>query len=813
MNIPNINYNFNSRILFIVLKKNIYLYLLIFIIATIIGLVYHRYTQPTYTALSILQIKNENKTNQLLNINNELLRENDLFPIIELIRSKEFIKLVAVSLPLDISYHRQGKFISTELYTQSPFDIKYSITNPSLYNNNIKCVIDKGIYNISYSIGDNSYKYELSSNKWYDLQGMQLFIVNKDSTLLTNNDQSINNNYFFTIKDSTSVLKELLANLSVQILNEKAGTIQITYQAFNAIKSASIANAIAENFIRYDEAKKKESATNTIKYIDDQADKLLMQLNQNEKDLLDFRLANNINLFKDNTSTQENLKQKLFNQIQALEEQNIKNTISLNTLNVISNIITTNKNIKIYEMLALLPDIQIQGYISTMLTSLQDLINRRELYLYDVTTNNTKIKIIDNQIVNMKNNILDYINSYINRLQTEKAEIAKTIASMKTSETKDAIPKYDEIEYARLQRLYTINESFYSQLLQTRAEALISQAGYASNNSIIDKATVPSSPTSPILKSIIIISITIAFVISILIILISYLLYDKIITEKDITDYIDIPILGIIPIQEKMIDNTDIIVHLYPKSIISEAFRLLRANIDFYPIAEKCRVVTITSTVSGEGKTFVSLNLAAIIAMVGKKVIYIDMDLRKKRKTQLFNKDNNTKGISTLLISKDKLEDCIYKSDIDNLDFIPNGPLPPNPAELILNNKFNDILETLKKEYDVIVIDTAPIGIVTDAMSLLNISHNPIYIFKSGQSSRQFVNDITSLTQNNQIKNLSIILNYKKNNRYNSSKDYKYKYAYTSYYNDYTYFDGNNESEIPTVNSNFKQLIKKIAGK
>jgi capsular exopolysaccharide synthesis family protein len=300
-----------------------------------------------------------------------------------------------------------------------------------------------------------------------------------------------------------------------------------------------------------------------------------------------------------------------------------------------------------------------------------------------------------------------------------------------------------EAQLSRLKRIYDINEKFYSQLLEKKAEFSITKAGIVSNNIILEYAVPQLAPISPNRKIIIAASALVAFLIGFIIVFVKYLFYNEITSLDEINQYTDAALLGIIPKYKKEIPVSQLLIDKNPKSAISESFRSVRTNLQFISNEPGSKVVAITSTISGEGKTFVAINLAGVLAFSDKKVIIIDLDMRKPKIHLGFNFEN-LRGMSTILIGKDAFENCINKSSLKNLDFITAGPIPPNPSELILSPLMYQLIEQLKQQYDMIIIDTPPVGIVTDGVEIISKADYPIYIvaalIRSGCSSRISIN-------------------------------------------------------------------------
>jgi capsular exopolysaccharide synthesis family protein len=814
--IPIFNQKFDPRTFFTIFKKNLWLVIIIFVISLMSGYAYFRYTRPVFKTTTVLQIKNENKTNQILGINAGVM-ETDLAPVIELIRSNEFLKTVASSLPLDVSYYRQGTFLYTELYGNTPFELKYRINNTIILDQKINIEFVDYKCHLAYKIGNQDYEYLVSPEEWQSIYGMEIFVhfpSKKDMEFELNPDNK--SQYFFTINNTKTVLSNIANNLNIQVLNENAGTILITYNDYNARKSAEITNAIAEKFIEFDENKKKESATNIIKYIDQQMENIFVQLNSTEQDLHNFKQQNNIK--SGNESILFNRTSLYTTKMSEIETKLLNLDFEIMTLEKVAEKIEKDPELKTYEILAMLSGQQSDSFISGMINSLQELISRREVLLFDVTTNNHTIVTLDEQIASKKQTIVEFTGSTIERLKAEKVEYSKKVREMENQVFTDS--SYDEIEYARLMRLYSINEDFYSQLITTKAETMISQAGYVSDNLILEKASIPTAPDYPILNQVILMALIIAFVISILFVLLKYLLFNKILSTIDITEYTKIPVIGGIPTAKTSMDVSQVVVHQRPKSMMAEAFRNIRSNLEFYPTEDKCRIITVSSTIAGEGKTFVGLNIAAIYAMMGKKVIVLDFDLRKPRLDKCFSVEN-LKGISTILINKHSYQECVNHSDVENLDFITSGPLPPNPAEIILGTRLKEVIEEIKKDYDIIIIDTPPVGIVTDALVTYKLAHNPIYVMRAGTSPKTFIENINSFVDSSKLERMSIVLNgiERSSGRYGYGyqSGYGYQYGYTSYGYGYDYLTKIHNSyygeEIEDKRSNFRKITDKFKKK
>ena len=312
-----------------------------------------------------------------------------------------------------------------------------------------------------------------------------------------------------------------------------------------------------------------------------------------------------------------------------------------------------------------------------------------------------------------------------------------------------------------LQRNYNVNEKIFSYLLEKRLETMISKASIIPNASIID-IPLSAEKVFPNSRKNYLTNITIALIFSLVLISLSRIVYDKITDKETIETLSKIPVIGVI----KKIDpvfgkNRDNIIQVFksPKSIFSESIRGIRTNIDYLLGGKKNQIISLTSTVSGEGKTFCTLNLAASLTLLGNKVLIIGCDLRRPKIHLSFWNMDNRAGLTSYIYGKHTLEEIVKKTEYENLFVITSGPVPPNPSELLQSEKLIALLGKLRQQYDYIFLDTAPVGLVSDSFILLNMSDINIYILRAQYSKRDFAVIPDRLASDNNIKHLYTILN------------------------------------------------------
>ena len=372
-----------------------------------------------------------------------------------------------------------------------------------------------------------------------------------------------------------------------------------------------------------------------------------------------------------------------------------------------------------------------------------------------------------------RNTILGYIFENKKILLENLQEI-----NFKLSELNSELRKLPskETDLIGLKRYYSLYENFFMLLNQKKVEFETAKAGKVPDFLILSNPKLEETPVT--IKPIVIYIIfgTLGSFLSLLILIGIFFLENKILNEKELEKITNIPVIGSIPKfkREKML-HSKLQVLDFPQSHVSEAFRNIRTNLEFFSPKKNGRLIAISSTISGEGKTFISLNLGGILALSGKKVIILDLDMRKP-KLHLGFETTNTIGMSDLLIEKNTINECIKHSKFDDLDYITAGSKPPNPSELILKKRFDTVLEELKNTYDIIIIDTPPIALVTDGISAMKKADIQLYIARAGYTKISMLKNVELIKRNKQFTNLSIILNDVSKGR---------TYGYSAYGNGY----------------------------
>ena len=365
---------------------------------------------------------------------------------------------------------------------------------------------------------------------------------------------------------------------------------------------------------------------------------------------------------------------------------------------------------------------------------------------------------LDNQIKVLKEKLQASLNNYSKSIQIQISEIG--IEANKVKSKVDKIPLLERgmIDIERQKIIYS---ELYSYLLKKKEEVAISLAITVPNAKIIDVAYSSDIPVSPQKHIIYLIALLAAIFVPFLLIYIKLLLDNKLHNRKDIEANLDIPYLGDIPIS---ISSNGIIVNREARTSTAEAFRLLRTNLSFMlpksKSEQKGKTIFITSTISGEGKSFVSINLAATIALTNKKVLVLGLDLRAPKITDYLN-ISDKKGVTNFILDDDlQIDELKFNSPlVKNVDFISSGLVPPNPSELLLNKRLNNLLEIVKNDYDFIIVDTAPISLVTDTLLVADSADMFLYVTRANYLDKRMLIVPKTLYKEKKLPNMAIVLN------------------------------------------------------
>lgn len=596
---------------------------------------------------------------------------------------------------------------------------------------------------------------------------------------------SSSTHYIFSFTDPEALANEYRSKLYVGPIEKESSMVNLSVSGFVPEQEADYLNKLMDVYISYGREYKTETATNTIDFIEKQIRIVSDSMKTTENNMALFRQENS---YFDPSSEGSSIRTKL----ETLGNNKAISELQLQYYNYLSEYLRLNN---LTESIISPSVIGITDpVILRLVNDLAAIQKDKSKLSLNIEANQPAIELTDRQTEEARQALNESVRDGIEVLKLSINELNQKIALVEEELKK--LPAMD-IDYVKVQREFNINNTVYTYLLEKRAETGIARASIVSDNRKIDEAS-PSRVdlVKPKTRKNRLIAIIIGLLFPMVAIVLIDYLNDKIIDKGDVEKHTRVPVIGYINHSD---GKNEIPVVEKPGSSLAESFRSIRTSLKYFIKENEKPVIAISSTITSEGKTFISINLAAIIAMLGKKVLLIGLDLRKPRLNKVFEYDDSP-GMSNFLIGNCKYKDVIKKTQIENLYYAPSGPIPPNPSELLETDYMRKFMELAKAEFDFIIIDTPPVAIVTDALLLTPYIDIHLFIVRQRYTSKSTLEIIEQLYSNGNMKNVAIIINdinlsgyYGYGMRYKYSLGYGYSYGYSyyskGYYRRYGYSD------------------------
>lgn len=723
----------------------------------------NRYTSPKYSASGTIIINDERKSTAELLINalDRFNARRNIENEIAILKSYRMAYKAISELDFDIFYYEKGKIRQLLRYKNLPFKVILDSGKLNLkgFAVNINLISDKA-YEVIINGGANI-KRKLAYGEFYRDRNFNFTVQLTNPEFLVPAQEK---NYYFVINDINSLTNQYSKKLTVTT-NDKKGTV-LTLQVTGAepLMESTYINKLMEVYIRSGLEEKNQTAINTINFIDEQLAEVVDSLNQAEARMQDFKTRSRMMAV-----TEEG--KYLFDKVDEFQKKKAAMEIERRYYEYLKDYLDARKDFSavIAPGFAGLEE----SPLTINLNQLIELYKERNTLLLNATPNNPAIAVVDEQIKSaldaLRENlseasklITDNIKEIDYRVQTIEADMVQLPST--------------ERKLLNIQRNYKLNDEIYNFLLQKRADAAIARASNVADNKILDiSRSENASAISPNRKRNKLLGLLIGILIPVSIMVVLEVSNPIIVGPNDIKKGTKVPIVGNIGHNDR---DSEIPVAANPQSAIAESFRGLRTNLQYYLRNNNKKVICITSTVSGEGKTFTAINLAAIIAQAGKKTLLVSLDLRKPKIHKVFNLENKV-GLSNYLIDKISYEQLLIPTNIKNLYLTMAGPVPPNPAELIETSRMNEFIEKASDDFDIIVLDTPPVSIVTDAMLLSRYAHVTFFVIRANYSSTEVLKLVEELNSTPEIRNLGIVLNDLQLEGFLYKNKFGYRYGYS----------------------------------
>lgn len=783
-----------KKLVFMFLDKW-YLFVISAFVALVIGFIINRYTTKIYQTTGTVLVKDNKQGLDPTKIMTNIAygTQQNLDNEMAILKSYSLTERVVKKMGIEVTYMVKGRLTTAEFYdNETPFIVEFDHTVPQavslVYNiafaNNGKFTLtvkekDKRFSRYDYILNEFTadtvmnidFTNEYKLGEWFETGFNRLRIIPNDKCSAKTAKSMSSLKLSFWLNSYPSLIRQM-KQFTVAAYSKQASIINVTMTGANRKKIVDFTNTLMHEYVARNLENKDAVSDKTIMFIDQELENIREVLEEAESELKEFRTKNDI-MDLDAQASQ------VYTKLQALDRERAEIAI----------------NLKIYKRLQDYIEVQIDDPVnlaapSTMgitdqllnrlVSELVTLSQTKASQLLTQTEQHPQIIKLDEQIATTKKTLLETVNNLVLNTQLSLNEVDKRIAQ---TESQTKILPEKQRQLLTYERNFSLNDETYKFLMQRRAEAQIIKASNTPDAEILDEARMEliNQPIRPKSKMNYLIALIIGLLIPAIYLYLKDFFNMTINDKNDIEKLTDFPVIG----QVAQVDDKDpLIVINKPKAPIAEAFRSIRTNIEFISQGKLKCTILVTGDTQGIGKTFNSINIASIYGLYAKKTVLLGFDMRKPKLFQEFHLTNNV-GLSSFLSNKEPLENVIQPSGkIPSLDIITSGPIPPNPAELIASDKCVELFTRLKEMYDYIIIDTPPLGLVTDAYLLTRFSDVNLFIVRQNYTNRNIFGGIIKDIKNRGISGAIIL------NGIEMAKGYGYRYGNYRYSYKYGYNSG-----------------------
>ena len=747
------------------------------------GWIYLHYTTPVYSITGSVIIKDNKKNNSVSTGLADLedlgfySSTNNFDNEVEVLHSRTLLKKVVEELDLYINYRTRENLRPVELYKDTPVKVWFTPEEAEKLPNGaavLEVVLKPGgKLSVSTEIDEQEFKQDFDKLPALLTTPYGTFSFTPGDSAIVEKEQEI------TV---TVAAPRIMANgyanaLSVEPTSKTTTIAQISLENTSPQRGVDFINKLIEIYNRDANDDKNEVASKTAEFIDERIKIINGELGTTEKELETFKRDAGLTDLKSDAqlALSENFE---------YEKKRAENSTRLRLVQFLSEY--ANNPDHAYEVLPVNVGLTDTG-LTELINRYNEMLLERKRLLRISSESNPVVVNLDASIRAMRSNVQTTILSVQKGLMITKADLERQAGKYAGRIT--SAPG-QERQLVSISRQQEIKAGLYLMLLQKREENAITLASTANNARIVDKAQAGLLPVSPKGKLIYLIAFVLGIAIPVGIIYIIELLRYKIEDRSDVEKLTTVPIIGDIPASDNMPKEGSVVVHENQNDMMAETFRNVRTNVQ-YMLGNNQKVVLITSTTSGEGKSFVAANLAISFALLGKKVVIVGLDIRKPGLNKAFQMSHKEDGITRYLADPEHtdLMSLLQQSNVTpNLYILPGGAIPPNPTELVARDSLVQAVDRLKKEFDYVILDTAPIGMVTDTQLISRVADMSIYVCRAGYTPKAGYLFINELRDHKKLPNLCTIINdvniktgkygYGTYGKYGYGRTYGYGYGY-----------------------------------
>lgn len=755
-----------------------YVFPITILISLVIAVFVIKTTTPIYKVGAKLLVKDEQSLMDpkviLQNTSNPFsIGDYKIRNEIEILNSYSLVKRTVSELNFSVSYYLKDQFRDIELYTNTPFVINYDSSHVQPINTSIFLKkIDNNQYHIwfeaervgFYTFNDNKYQFYKDQLEFNDTISRGELLRNELMKFRINEKRELETDkvYMFQFRSPESVIAQF-RDLHIQNI-DNSSVITLRYDGPNVQKSIDFLNKYIEVYLNRGVEKKNQVAINTIEFINSQIYKIADSLRNAESQLEDYRASQKV--MDINFQSQQ-----VYENLEDLQNQKAELLLRQQYLTYLQGYLSEKQD---YQDLIAPSSMGIEdGLLNSLIMELTKLYAEKVDVMVNSKKDNPYLESVKAKIENQKRTLEENVQSSLKRATISLNDINERIAKL-TNEVQ-ALPGTQRKLFS-YEREFRLQDAIYTYLLKKKSEMQIAKASNIAENEIIDyPKLMQKTPQSPNKRNILMVAFLIGLGLPVAAILLFDYFNDKVEDLSDVERIIDRPVLGNI-LHSK--DSSPFVLQHNPNSVVAESFRSLRTNFQYILGETENPVIMVTSTMMAEGKSFVSTNLATSFALYKKKVLLLSFDLRRPTVSKLFDL-NKKEGLSNYLSSNSELKDIIFKTEIPDLYVIPTGPIPPNPSELIAATRTKELFHELRKKFDYIIVDTPPIGIVSDALLLERYVDKSLFIIRHNYSRKRMLSHLFASLEKKNIKDINLVVNDINMKKVGYSYNYAYGYGYS----------------------------------
>lgn len=728
-----------------------------FAIACFIGLsvayVFNKSILPVSKIRSTVIVESETTSQsamtQMFLGSNLMMGGGNYYNSLVILQSFSLVEKAVERLDLTVDYKKKTFFKEIPYYKNAPIIVTFGEVNPLVGNisftfdeldDNSFHIFTEGVETNNVPSFEGDFKYgQTITTPFYSFQ-IEKSPYHPDK--LPQTDEEVDDedlSVVFTYRSKMSLMKEFSGRLEVSDMVEDGGSvILLTMTSNNPARDIDFTNVLLDEFVLHNLNRKNEQAVKTIDFIQNQlaniADSLLITENALEK----FRKENRVMDISAQAST-------LIDRVNELEQEKAMLKVKSDYYNYLKEYLEKGDDNTLISPTTM-------GIEDPNVAKLVAELGEFQRKKIDYPEGTPTFKILENKIGSIKKILLE----------TTKNIIANSEMAMKNINERTALVEQEaktlpatERKLIGIQRKFKVNDAYYTFLLEKLSEAQVTKASNTSDNVILDRPMVTERVNANKKKINYAIGLMLGLLVPFVFLVLGDVLDVRVHTKKDIERITKKPLIGMIPRTKK---EARVVTYKYIKSGFTEGFRSIRTRIEFMAPSTKSVAVMVTSSLPGEGKSFISINMAGVFGLSGKKTVLVGFDLRKPKATSYLGV-HAEKGLSNYLADKVELKNIIIRPEAANFDFIPSGTIPPNPGELMTSTKMKDLFDYLRASYDVIIVDTPPTGVVADGLWISPYVDLNLFVIRHKYTDKNLLKEVLENAENNNIKNIALLVN------------------------------------------------------